>query len=177
MTAATKTQATPPPSAWRPYPTCAERIAEQWKRTSATLAALYTPHDMDPGDLRRELEDIGATMTGDEDHDDLNDIAQAMQDEYGLDFCFTPGEDGERGYWCYLLSTGGPHDDVRFWADYDGAMHYAEYHFMDWYDGAQIEVTKHPAVREMWECLRESGAVEHEYQAMTDKLNRHIRKF
>ena len=47
-------------------------------------------------------------------------------------------ENGKPEYGQYLMSWGGPSDELRFY--YNGKI---EYVFMDWFDGATRDVTEH----------------------------------
>ena len=42
------------------------------------------------------------------------------------------------GYWRYLISTGGPHDEIRYITGSDGNVVEMQYWFLDWFDGACI---------------------------------------
>jgi hypothetical protein len=47
----------------------------------------------------------------------------------------------QAGYYRLLLSWGGPSDEFRIYtAQNDHSVDVIEYHFMDWYDGASINV-------------------------------------
>jgi hypothetical protein len=56
--------------------------------------------------------------------------------DYGLSFSFNEATDDNDGYFCYLLSTGGGHDEVRF---YEGGR--IEYVYLDWFCGVGFDVT------------------------------------
>ena len=67
--------------------------------------------------------------------------------EYGLSFDFIEERENESiGYYRYQLSWGGPSDEIRF---YEGGK--ATYHFMDWFDGASIDVSKSEVVADLRE--------------------------
>ena len=38
------------------------------------------------------------------------------------------------------MSWGGPSDEFRIYTDYDKNINYIEYWYMDWFDGAEIQV-------------------------------------
>ena len=82
--------------------------------------------------------------------DNWDDIRETMYErfsEYGLAFdyvepCsdFNPGE----GYLRFQISYGGPSEEIRFFVSpthggYD--MHKAEFWYLDWFDGACVDVT------------------------------------
>jgi len=50
--------------------------------------------------------------------------------------------DQEEGYWRLQLSYGGPSDEFRVFTypDDETKIHKVFYHYMDWFDGAKIEV-------------------------------------
>lgn len=96
--------------------------------------------------------------------------------EYGLSFDYvapyTFGSGQDRGYWRYQLSWGGPSDEIRFYGDYISryycAMSYAEYWYMDWFDGASIRV-RGEVVNFIWDQFKETGTAGHTYEeAMKD---------
>ena len=82
------------------------------------------------------LEQLRATMA---------DVDKAEKDENGitwLDFSYVEAHTfngQERGYYRWQLSWGGPSDEYRIWMNPNGIEHIT-YHFMDWYDGAEMEV-------------------------------------
>ena len=75
----------------------------------------------------------------------IADVDKAEEDGNGitwLDFSYVEAHTfngQERGYYRWQLSWGGPSDEYRIWMNKDGIEHIT-YHFMDWYDGAEIEV-------------------------------------
>lgn len=56
--------------------------------------------------------------------------------EYGLCLGYVIREDGP-SYWRYQLSTGGPGDELRFFASLPSSPkpYRVEYWFLDWFDG------------------------------------------
>mgnify|MGYP003661086919 FL=1 len=73
--------------------------------------------------------------------------------EYGLDFSYVPPDtydDQENGYFRFQLSTGGPGDEFRFYADVDLELYKVEYWFLDWFDGAKVNVPHRPGDRAEW---------------------------
>ena len=44
------------------------------------------------------------------------------------------------GYWRWQFSWGGPSDELRAYVNRDDSIHRVEYWFMDWMDGAKLEV-------------------------------------
>ena len=44
------------------------------------------------------------------------------------------------GYWRWQFSWGGPSDELRAFVNPDHSIHRVEYWFMDWMDGAKLEL-------------------------------------
>jgi len=62
---------------------------------------------------------------------------------YGISFDYVEKntfEDQERGYFRFQLSWGGPSEEFRIYVDYDKQITHIEYWFLNWGDGASIEV-------------------------------------
>jgi hypothetical protein len=57
--------------------------------------------------------------------------------DYGLGFDYVaPTDDQREGYWRFLISSGGPSDEFRFYASTPDAPPYKiTYAFMGWFDG------------------------------------------
>ena len=122
-------------------PKCSELVGEKLDSTLEDIAIMW-----------------GAYVEGEVD-EDLGDIW-----EYGLSFDFVePDEPGEHGYWCWLLSWGGPSDEFRF---YPGGRSgcYIEYWYKDWWDGAHREVTGTgwDLMYEIWCTFEELGMTNQE---------------
>lgn len=59
--------------------------------------------------------------------------------EYALSTDFVPAhtfQDQDCGYWRYQISWGGPQDEFRVYS----VINRVEYWFLDWFDGASIQV-------------------------------------
>ena len=48
--------------------------------------------------------------------------------------------DQEEGYWRWQLSWGGPGDEFRIYVNPDKSVHRIEYWYLDWFDGAKVEL-------------------------------------
>ena len=48
--------------------------------------------------------------------------------------------DQKEGYWRWQLSWGGPGDEFRIYINPDKSVHRIEYWYLDWYDGAKVEL-------------------------------------
>ncbi|MDD5095430.1 MAG: hypothetical protein PHV74_13785 [Dehalococcoidia bacterium] len=108
-------------------------------------------------DLRRLWK---AYCNGQETDEELGSIH-----EYGLCFDYVATgtfSDQREGYFRYQLSTGGPGDEFRFYADAQRKVHRIEYWFLDWFDGACRELTGEDEnlLLEIWDWFEEGGSVE-----------------
>lgn len=68
--------------------------------------------------------------------DDLSDIGE--RHEYGLSWDYIRAEDApdDEPFFCYLLSYGGPQEELRFYPRGDGELYKVTFAFRDWFDGA-----------------------------------------
>ena len=124
---------------------CAARVRPMWEQTRA--------------DLRRMLIDNEPEEGYEDGTDEFCD--------YGLSFDYVaPGtfENQEAGYFRFQMSTGGPGDELRFYAGRDNDLHCAEYWFLDWFDGAHLDVTSSDEARAVWDWFADVGTVDHAYQ-------------
>lgn len=81
--------------------------------------------------------------------------------DYGLCFDYVEHEDSE-GYWRYQISCGGPSDEIRFYGNVK-RFYKIEYWYLDWFDGASIDITKDVTAFWVWEQFQDVGEVETEY--------------
>jgi len=90
--------------------------------------------------------------------------------EYGLCFDYVAPNtfrDQPEGYFRYQLSWGGPQDEFRFYAHPDDTFPgLIEYWFLDWFDGAKLEVIgkDYLLLSEIWQFFQEIGTVAAEYE-------------
>lgn len=132
-------------------PTCQERVRAQWASTLDDLEKLWALYLRDP----------------DEEDDDLGSLY-----DYGLAFDYVAPytfRDQAEGYWRWQLSTGGPADEIRFFASHGGAGCYRiMYWFIDWYDGASVDVTGVKLVHDLWGWFQDMGAVDSAFAQATE---------
>ena len=57
------------------------------------------------------------------------------------------------GYWRWQFSWGGPSDELRGYVNEHKELHRLEYWFMDWMDGAKLELG--PPQRPEWQRMQE----------------------
>ena len=93
-------------------PTCEERIDEYLATVSGEIKEMY----------KADVENCGGGF----------DPHHALHVDVIVD------ENGDPQYGQYLMSWGGPSDELRFY--YNGKI---EYVFMDWFDSATRDVTEH----------------------------------
>ena len=107
--------------------TCKERINDEYSDRIETIESILDRND-----------------DGHNDNDyDAVDQAETELNEYGLSFDYVEPntfEDQKRGYLRWQLSWGGPSDEFRFFIDEHGGITDIESRFMDWFDGAVINV-------------------------------------
>tara|TARA_R100000655_G_scaffold33686_1_gene66264 strand:+ start:94 stop:669 length:576 start_codon:yes stop_codon:yes gene_type:complete len=79
-----------------------------------------------------------------------DEIRETMRDrfgEYALDFSYVQPDtfnDQPKGYARYQISWGGPSSEIRFYCDDQREPYRVEYWYMDWGDGASVDITAHP---------------------------------
>ena len=62
-------------------------------------------------------------------------------------------KDQTEGYWRWQFSWGGPGDELRAFVNRDDSIHRLEYWYLDWFDGAKVNVAaEHPA----WELMQQN---------------------
>jgi len=65
---------------------------------------------------------------------------EALSFDYVEPHTFT---DQAEGYWRWQFSWGGPSDELRGFVNEHGELHRVEYWYMDWFDGAHLDVTNY----------------------------------
>ena len=82
-----------------------------------------------------------------------------MFHEYGLDFSYVEPDTFDnqpKGYHRFQISWGGPSDELRFYTrgesldNEESITDKVEYWFMDWFDGASIDVSKEEVIKNLW---------------------------
>ena len=89
--------------------------------------------------------------------------------EYGLAFDYVAPftfPDQSAGYYRYQLSWGGPSDEFRFYIGAGKQVKRVEYWFMDWYDGASLELEGKDLqlLEEIFQWFDDVGCVQAEYE-------------
>ena len=76
----------------------------------------------------------------------------------GLSFDYVPPHTFEKqpeGYWRWQFSWGGPSDELRAFVNEDKEIHRLEYWFMDWMDGAKLELQPGNSWPTEWQRMQE----------------------
>ena len=80
-----------------------------------------------------------------------------LKEEYdGLSFDYVEPNtftDQKEGYWRGQFSWGGPSDELRAYVNKDDSIHRLEYWYLDWFDGAKLNV---PASHAAWKLMQEN---------------------
>ena len=83
------------------------------------------------------------------------------EDFEGLSFDYVEANtftDQKEGYWRWQFSWGGPSDELRAFVNRDDSIHRLEYWYMDWFDGAKVNVTaEHDAWSQMQEMINSTA--------------------
>jgi len=124
---------------------------------------------------------FAADMAGVDDFDDDDQIAERLADwsneaieelrqlsplhEYGLAVTYEADEenDGQNAHFCWLLSTGGPHEEIRFFVNEAFRLQRVEFVLKDWFDSATGEITGDclNTLRDLWNNWRDCGLPQH----------------
>ena len=107
--------------------TCAGRVEDSLESKLETLRALWELYQEDPEAYHEEEE--------------------TRLDEYALSFDYVAPNtfnDQPEGYFRYQISYGGPSEEFRIYANKDAphswTIYRIEYWFLDWFDGAHINL-------------------------------------
>ena len=89
--------------------------------------------------LKKEqrCKDLVAQEWKDRQQDLKNPEYEALSFDYVEPHTFT---DQAEGYWRWQFSWGGPSDELRGYVNEHGELHRLEYWYMDWFDGACVQV-------------------------------------
>jgi len=92
--------------------------------------------------------------------DDIREQYQVRFNEYGLSFSYVElDKDTEQDYFKYLLSWGGPSDEIRFYDN--GAI---EYVYMSWFCGVGFNVTKDDVFKQVRDWFRDCDMLNFEQE-------------
>lgn len=89
----------------------------------------------------------------DEFEDEIRDELRERFYEYALSFDVVHADNPGESYVCYLISTGGPGEEIRFFCDFNRKPYKAEFWFLDWFDGASRDCTHRPEIALLIDAL------------------------
>ena len=115
---------------------------------------------------RRRMEQVRKLWNLYKKDPELDDDEYGNWTEYGLSFDYVPKgtfKDQKRGYFRFQISYGGPSEEFRFYADPELQLTSVEFWYLDWFDGAKVNVTGKnlKLLEEVFTDYRESGILEH----------------
>ena len=88
--------------------------------------------------------------------DDIEETLRCRFDEFALSFEYVPRRtfnNQKRAYVSYLISWGGPSEEIRFFCDEQRTPYKVEFWFLDWGDGASLDITDRPETRRLIDQL------------------------
>lgn len=143
-----------------PELTCEQRIAEYYKGRMETIGALVNVQSVTDNDNLTDAMlgqlDIDIPKTEDEREDiDLGELQERAQERIWE----MPLSVEVIRVVKILLGTGGPGDWFEATVDDDGSITRIEYHFNDWFDHADINVSDDDDARAFCEQFTESVLV------------------
>lgn len=96
-------------------------------------------------------DDAGAIFEANED--EIRDELRERFYEYALSFDVVHANDPGESYARYLISTGGPGEEIRFFCDFNRKPYKVEFWFLDWFDGASRDCTHRPEIELLIDAL------------------------
>jgi hypothetical protein len=109
--------------------------------------------------LQKDYEKTCAERIDEQWQQRLEDLKDPEFEGLGFDYVephtFT---DQLEGYWRWQFSWGGPSDELRAYVNELREIHRLEYWFMDWMDGAKLELLPrlpHPETGDAWHRMQE----------------------
>ena len=98
-------------------------------------------------------------------NNDNIDVSQWLS-EYGLSWDYVASntfDNQSKGYYRWQLSWGGPSDEFRIYTDNDKNIKLVEYWYLDWFDGASINITDKKVINVInWQLDCDLTPIEHE---------------
>jgi hypothetical protein len=119
-----------------------------------------------------EMQEMWDVFCGNEKPTD--EITEESFHEYGLSFEYVDDGDDDNNYFCYLISTGGPSEEIRFYCykSHFGQWVFseAEFVYLDWFESASEMITGNHLhfVQELFEYFNEIGTLDEEFKKATD---------
>ena len=119
-----------------------------------------------------EMQEMWDVFCGNEKPTD--EITEESFHEYGQSFEYVDEGDDDNNYFCYLISTGGPSEEIRFYCykSHFGQWVFseAEFVYLDWFESASEMITGNHLhfVQELFEYFNEIGSLDEEFKKATD---------
>jgi hypothetical protein len=124
------------------------------------LAYLYRPYDFERTELIDFLrDDQGRNIDDEATDDEISDAIYSCQSECGL--CFDKHYDEESGYvyYAFVLSTGGPHEEVRFYVDSEGDLRSSSFVSKPWFDLIEISMNGNDTMQAIFDSFDDCGMI------------------
>lgn len=130
----------------------------------------------DTADYRDESGTFDLEYFLDDNFEDIREQCYEQLYDYGLSFDYVaPGtfEGQTEGYIRYQISWGGPSEEIRFFVspshdEYSNPYYRAEFWFLDWFDGARLDVTADETVATLYDWFDSCGAVSNAIREATE---------
>ena len=131
---------------------CKDQIQDSLKRKMNNLKKLWV-----------------AYYSGEEEVEDLGTFY-----EYGLCFDYVPQgtfTDQKKAYFRYQISWGGPSEEFRFYVNPDLSVYKIEFWFLDWNDGASLELQgeNYKLMVEIYTFFKDCGVCQAEYNKAMER--------
>ena len=121
-------------------PKCADLVQDKFNDTEATYkeAREFFEEYQDATEGEQIAMKVFDKHRGDyfHEYDDMFDYIN----QTALSWDYVDSEGRKAGYYRLQLSWGGPSDEFRIYVDQDKDIDVIEYWYMDWFDGACVEV-------------------------------------
>ena len=106
-------------------------------------------------DREKKCKDLVSSEWKDRQKDLKNPEFEALCFDYVEADTFT---NQKEGYWRWQFSWGGPGDELRAYVNRDDSIHRLEYWYLDWFDGAKVNVAaEHPAWSQTQEMINSTA--------------------
>lgn len=103
----------------------------------------------------------------------IEKLVSQLHGGYGAGFDYigsSCSQDGEQGYFRYLLSYGvPPSEEIRFYTDPDFNLVKAEFWLCHWFQHQSFECTDDINVQAIWKTMCDNGSTEAALQAQQEK--------
>jgi len=122
---------------------CIDKVAASMAGRMSDLKLLYRPYDVEHEEIKTYLHGLGYECKI-FDQDSNAEKMFELRCEYALSFDYVAPDtftDQDEGYFRYQISWGGPSEEIRYYVDSEFNILYAEFWYLDWFDGAPLRLT------------------------------------